>query len=106
MQLIEPMEDMECDSLAVQGYFLVARCGGGQAMFVFKYMDGDEDLNEEDFIESEKIFGEPDDDDDKKFLMKGGLSVTLDSVEYNMILTALQTEQGLVLKMLKNKVPS
>ena len=29
MQLIEPMEDMECDSLAVQGFFLVARCGGG-----------------------------------------------------------------------------
>jgi len=59
MQLIEPMEDMECDSLAVQGYFLVARCGGGQAMIVFKYMDGDEDLTEEDFIESEKVFGEP-----------------------------------------------
>jgi len=38
--------------------------------------------------------------------MKGGLNVTLDSVEYNMILTAAQTEQGLVLKMLKNVAPS
>ena len=104
MQLIEPMEDMECDSLAVQGYFLVARCGGGQAMFVFKYMDGDEDLTEEDFIESENIFGEP--GEGKKFVMKGGLNVTLDKIEYNMILTAAQTEQGLVLKMLKNKDPS
>ena len=73
-------------------------------MFVFKYMDGDEDLTEEDFIESEKIFGEP--GAGQKFLMKGGLNVTLDSIEYNMILTAAQTEQGLVLKMLKNKAPS
>jgi len=38
--------------------------------------------------------------------MKGGLNVTLDAIEYNMILTAAQTEQGLVLKMLKNKAPS
>ena len=87
MQLIEPMEDMECDSLAVQGYFLVARCGGGAATFVFKYMDGDEDLVEEDFIECD-----PGDEDVKKSLMKGGLSVTLNDVEYNMILTATQTE--------------
>ena len=73
-------------------------------MFVFKYMDGDEDLTEEDFIESENIFGEP--GEGKKFVMKGGLNVTLDKIEYNMILTAAQTEQGLVLKMLKNKAPS
>ena len=106
MQLIEPMEDMECDSLAVQGYHLVARCGGGQAMFVFKYMDGDEDLHEEDFIESETIFGEPAEGEHIKFWMKGGLTVTLEDIEYNMILTANQTEQGLVLKMLKNKVPA
>ena len=36
-------------------------------MFVFKYMDGDEELCEEDFIESEKVFGDP--SEQKKFLM-------------------------------------
>ena len=100
------MEDMECDSLAVQGYHVVARCGGGQAMFVFKYQEGDEELTEEDFIESEAIFGEPVEGDDAKFWMKGGLTVTLEDIEYNMILTANHNEQGLVLKMLKNKVPA
>jgi hypothetical protein len=29
MMLIEPMAEMECDALSVQGYHLVARCGGG-----------------------------------------------------------------------------
>lgn len=73
-------------------------------MFVFKYMDGDEELNEEDFIESEKVFGDP--AECKKFLMKGNLSATLDKIDYRLILTAVQTEQGLLLKMLKNKSPS
>ena len=49
--LIEPMEEMEADALTVQGYHLIARCGGGQAMFVFKYADGMEELEEVDFIE-------------------------------------------------------
>lgn len=70
MELIAPMEEMECDSLAVQGYHLIARCGG-QAMFVFRYTDGDEDLEEKDFIEcepqeTEKIHS---------FRMKGGLKL-------------------------------
>ena len=46
MMLIEPMADMEVDRLAVQGRHLVARCGGGQAMMVFKYTDGAEELEE------------------------------------------------------------
>ena len=75
-------------------------------MFVFKYQEGDEELTEEDFIESEAIFGEPVEGDDAKFWMKGGLTVTLEDIEYNMILTANHNEQGLVLKMLKNKVPA
>ena len=52
--LIAPMEEMEADALAVQGYHLIARCGGGQAMFVFKYADGMEELEEEDFIECDE----------------------------------------------------
>lgn len=75
-------------------------------MFVFKFMDGDEELHEEDFIESASIFGEPAEGENQKFWMKGGLNVTLADIEYNMIMTANQTEQGLVLKMLKNKVPA
>lgn len=59
-------------------------------MFVFKYMDGDEELCEEDFIESEKVFGDP--AEQKKFLMKGNLNATLDKIEYRLILTAVQTE--------------
>ena len=53
MMLIEPMADMEVDRIAVQGRHLVARCGGGQAMIVFKYTDGSEELEEVDFIECE-----------------------------------------------------
>ena len=101
--LIEPMADMEVDRLAVQGRNLVARCGGGQAMMVFKYKDGSEELEEEDFIECEDLFGSGD-EDGTKFLMKGGLKVTLSGTEYNMILTCYQnSEQGLSVKMLKNK---
>ena len=61
-------------------------------MFVFKYQEGDEELTEEDFIESESIFGEPAEGDDSKFWMKGGLTVTLEDIEYNMILTANHNE--------------
>ena len=62
--LIEPMADMEVDRLAVQGRHLVARCGGGQAMMVFKYTDGAEELEEEDFIECEDLFGDGDENSD------------------------------------------
>jgi len=86
MMLIEPMADMEVDRLAVQGRHLVARCGGGQAMMVFKYTDGSEELEEEDFIECEDLFGDGE-EEGTKFLMKGGLKVTLWGTEYNMILT-------------------
>ena len=108
MMLIEPMDDMEIDRLAVQGYYLVARCGGGQAMMVFKYTDGSEELEEEDFIECEDLFGSSEDDDaskeSTKFLMKGGLKVQMESTEYNVILTCYQDSEGKVsVKMLRNK---
>jgi len=86
MLLIAPMEEMECDSLSVQGYHLVARCGNGQAMFVFKYEDGFEELEEVDFIE---CGGDDDEDEEeeKQYLpMKGGLKVSIDGHEYNMCL--------------------
>ena len=54
-------------------------------MIVFKYTDGSEELEEEDFIECEDLFGTG--EDDGKFIMKGGLKVMLSSVEYNAILT-------------------
>ena len=107
MMLIEPMEDMEVDSLALQGYHLVARCGGGQAMIVFKYTEGMEELEEQDFIECEEDFGDVPANDStgegKKFLMKGNLKVTLEGVEYNMILTAVQADSMMKIKMLRNK---
>ena len=87
MMLIEPMDHMEVDRLAVQGRHIVARCGGGQAMMVFKYTDGSEELEEEDFIECENLFGDGDSADGSKFLMKGGLKVALSDTEYNVLLT-------------------
>jgi len=51
MMLIAPMEEMECDHLAREDDCLVARCGQGQAMLVLKYTDGDEELEEVDFID-------------------------------------------------------
>ena len=102
--LIEPMADMEADRLAVQGRHVVARCGGGQAMMVFKYTDGSEELEEEDFIECEDIFGDPDEQDGCTFIMKGGLKVTMSGTEYNVILTCYQNaESKLIVKMLRNK---
>lgn len=105
MMLIEPMDDMEIDRLAVQGRHLVARCGGGQAMMVFKYTDGSEELDEEDFIECEDLFGlEDESKEGTKFIIKGGLKVSLSGTEYNMILTCYQNAEGkLSVKMLKNK---
>lgn len=104
MMLIEPMTDMEVDRLAVQGYHIVARCGGGQAMMVFKYTDGNEELEEEDFIECEDLFGDGE-DATARFLMKGGLKVELSGSEYNMILTCYQGTDSskLSVKMLRNK---
>ena len=55
-------------------------------MMVFKYKDCSEELEEEDFIECEDLFGSGD-EDGTKFLMKGGLKITLSGTEYNMILT-------------------
>ncbi len=104
MMLIEPMVDMEADRLAVQGRHMVARCGGGQAMMVFKYTDGSEELEEEDFIECEDLFGGEEEQENSTFLMKGNLKVHLSDVEYNMILTCYQSPNAtLSIKMLKNK---
>ncbi len=102
--LIEPMAEMECDALSVQGYHLVARCGGGQAMFVFKYPDGGEELEEEDFVECEDLFKDIIEDpsgNERNFVMRGGLSVSLNGVDYHAIILANLTEQGLSINMLK-----
>lgn len=54
MMLIAPMEDMESDHLATDQDYLIARCGQGSAMLVMKYTDGDEELEEIDFIDLDK----------------------------------------------------
>lgn len=50
MMVLEPMEEMECDSLEREGDYLFARCGEGAALIIFRYQEGDEELIEEDFI--------------------------------------------------------
>jgi len=51
MQVLAPMEDMECDSLATSGYHLVTRCGGGEALLIFRNEEGCEEMEEVDMIE-------------------------------------------------------
>ena len=74
-------------------------------MMVFKYTDGAEELEEEDFIECEDVFGgDEENNDGTKFIMKGGLKVDLSGTEYNAILTCYQNSlNNLSVKMLKNK---
>jgi hypothetical protein len=64
-------------------------------MFIFKYTDGDEELEEEDFIECDELANEIIEDptgNERNFVMRGGLSVNLDGVEYHMIVLANLTE--------------
>lgn len=64
-------------------------------MFVYKYTDGEEELEEEDFIECDDLFKEIIEDpsgNDRNFVMRGGLSVSLDGVDYHMIAVANLTE--------------
>lgn len=49
--LIAPMENLECDVMAVQGIHIVTRCGGGEAMLVWKFTESGEELEEVDYIE-------------------------------------------------------
>lgn len=51
MQVQAPMKDMECDSLASSGYHLVTRCGGGEALIIFRNEEGCEEMEEIDMIE-------------------------------------------------------
>lgn len=83
---------------------MVARCGGGQAIFVFKYTDGSEELEEEDFIECEDSFKEIISDptgNGRNFFMRGGLTVSLDGADYHAIILANLTEKGVSVNMLK-----
>jgi len=74
-------------------------------MMVFKYTDGSEELEEEDFIECEDLFGDESEQENAKFLMKSNLTVTLNGTLYNVILTCFHAEGSstLSVKMLKNK---
>lgn len=96
---------MEADYLVVQGSHVIARCGGGQAMMVFKYTDGSEELEEVDYIDCDDMFGGLDADaEDTTFMMLGGLKAVLSGTLYNMILTCYQSKDAsLSVKMLKNK---
>lgn len=46
MTLQAPMEDMECDTLTMTGNKVIMRCGGGEAILVFKYIEGNEELED------------------------------------------------------------
>lgn len=64
-------------------------------MFVFNYTDGMEELEEEDFIECDDLFAEIIEDpsgNNRNFLMRGGLTITIDGVDFNVIVVANLTE--------------
>lgn len=99
--LIAPMEEMECDHLAWQDDYLVARCGQGQAMLVLRYQDGDDELEEIDFIDLQGE-GPGQQEQEQKFGMKGGQRVSSLS-EVGVILVASQGALRLTIRMLKNR---
>jgi hypothetical protein len=99
MLMLAPMEDMECDTLAHSGYHLVTRCGGGEALIIFRNEEGCEELEEVDMIE----LGETA-EDVIDFRMRGGLKANLgpEKKEFDVILMATHSEAGLGLKLLTN----
>lgn len=107
MMLIAPMEDMECDKLARQDEFLVARCGQGQAILVFKYTEGAEAFEEVDFIDLQKAENASAQSEPKKeenaCLMKGGHKYVSSEGDQGVILVADQSAQRLSIRMLKNR---
>lgn len=110
MMLIAPMEEMECDHLARDEDYIVARCGQGQAMLVLKYTDGDEELEEIDFIdlsgaESSAGGSVQQQQQESAFRMKGGHKVhnLQDDSETGAILVADLNAHHLSIRMLKNR---
>ena len=61
---------MECDHLAFEQEYLVARCGMGAAFMMFQFVEGEEELTEVGFIDLEN---KTDQGSQKQgFWMKGG----------------------------------
>ena len=104
IMLLAPNEEMECDALARQDSHVVARCGGGAAMLVLKYTDGEEELEEVDFIECSGEGKEDEEQSERVFFMKGGhkLSVSAE-VEFSVILVGQSCATGFSIRMLKNR---
>lgn len=81
IELIAPMEEMECDQLCRQDEYIVASCGQGQAFIVFKYNEEASELEEIDFIdlqgpENGSIMQQQQQESKGAFRMKGGHKVS------------------------------
>jgi hypothetical protein len=100
MLVLAPIEEMECDSLASSGYHLVTRCGGGEALLIFRNEEGCEEMEEIDMIE----LGETDDKTVDFKMRGGGLKAKLgpEKKECDVILMATHSEAGIGLKLLMN----
>lgn len=103
MLLLEPMEEMEADALIAHQDYVVARCGGGAAMLVLKYTDGEEELEEVDFIDcaSEEHGQQQEEEGERAFLMRGGRQA--DSASAFTLVGQQHAARGLHLRILKNR---
>jgi len=86
MQVIEPLESMECDTLAYSGNKVIMRCGG-EALLIFKYEEGGEELEDIGMVELTNADESP---EVSNFKMQGGaLKATLaDGKTYDVVLIA------------------
>jgi hypothetical protein len=87
MQVIEPLESMECDTLAYSGNKVIMRCGG-EALLIFKYEEGGEELEDIGMVELTSAEESP--VVSSNFKMQGGaLKATLaDGKTYDVVLIA------------------
>lgn len=100
MQVVAPMEEMECDTLATSGQKIIMRCGG-EAILIFRLEEGAEELEDLGMIElTNESESKP-----VNFMMRGGnMKATLaDEKEYEVVLIATQSEEGLTIKLLTSE---
>ena len=105
MQVIAPMEEMECDTLVCLQSKVVMRCGK-EALLIQQYREEQEELEDIGMIELKE---EGEDGNELpppiNFRMRGVDSkITLaDEKEYDVVLLAQQSEEGLTIKILRSE---
>jgi hypothetical protein len=102
MQIIAPVEEMECDTLAANGQYVFTRCGG-EVIMIWRYVEGEEELEEVDMIELKDTLDQ--EYTATFFKMRGGnqKATLADEKEYQIVLLAEQKESSLAIKLLSHE---